>query len=316
MATTTGGTTYVTSTDLVADYPTASLALANRVDVVASGGPNSIKTSGYTITLADILGGNKFLYNSASPGTFTLPTSSLVDGMVVNVAQIGAGALTVSGGTIVGTTVTTAQYQSLQFVYASTGTTWYSVAPPSAAPGLSIVSPTSIANSGGSASASGGQVSFTGVSSISLNGVFTSTYDNYRVTMRISGTSTSDAFMRTRVRVGGVDNSTASSYYQTSLYSGGSSASGNSGIQDNMLAGITNSTYATSGSWIYDYISPALASQTLINAHTFYTLTAGARYLEMVDCYHNATTAFDGFTMYPSTGTITGNIRVYGYKNS
>jgi len=37
MATTTGGTTYVTSTDLVADYPTASLALANRVDVVASG---------------------------------------------------------------------------------------------------------------------------------------------------------------------------------------------------------------------------------------------------------------------------------------
>lgn len=316
MATTTGGTPYVTSSDLVANYPTASLSLANRTDVVASGGPVLVKTSGYTITIADILAGNKFLYNSASPGTFTLPTSSLVDGMVIDVSQIGAGALTVSGGTIVGTTVTTAQYQGLRFVYVASGTTWYSIAPNATPPGLAIITPTSIANSGGSASASGGQITFTGVSSISLNGVFTSTYDNYRVTLRISATSTSDAFMRNRLRVGGVDNSTANSYYQTSLYSGGSSASGNSGTGDNLLAGITNSTYATSASWIYDFVSPALASQTMINAHTFYTLTSGARYLELVDGYHNATSAFDGFTMYPSTGTITGNIRVYGYKNS
>jgi hypothetical protein len=27
------------------------------------------------------------------------------------------------------------------------------------------------------------------------------------------------------------------------------------------------------------------------------------------------TTSFDGITIYPSSGTITGTIRVYGYKN-
>ncbi len=46
--------------------------------------------------------------------------------------------------------------------------------------GLSMVNPTSIANSGGTASASGGQVTFTGVTSISLNGVLTITDDNYQ----------------------------------------------------------------------------------------------------------------------------------------
>jgi len=51
--------------------------------------------------------------------------------------------------------------------------------------GLRLITPTSIANSGGSSSASGGAVTFTGVTSVSLNGCFTSTYANYFVTLKI-----------------------------------------------------------------------------------------------------------------------------------
>ena len=315
MATTTGGSTYVLSTDLVADYPTASLALANRVDVVASGGPNSIKTSGYTITLADILGGNKFLYNSASPGTFTLPTSGLVDGMVVNVAQIGAGALTVSGGTIVGTTVTTAQYQGLRFVYASTGTTWYSVAPSVTAPGLSIVTPTSIANSGGSASASGGAVTFTGVSSISLNGCFSATYDNYQILLQITASSAA-AYTGMRMRVGGTD-STAASYSSQAFEATGTAVAGiRLASQTNWLVAYHDTSYPG----VFDTVmvnAPALARNTnMTSVLPYREVSASQMTYRAVAGVHTVTTAYDGFSLAPASGTITGVVSVYGYKNS
>ena len=311
MATTTGGTTYVTSTDLVANYPTASLALANRVDVVASGGPNSIKTAGYTITLADILGGNKFLYNSASPGTFTLPTSGLVDGMVVNVAQIGAGALTDSGGTIVGSTVTTAQYQGLQFVYASTGTTWYSVAPNATAPGLAIVTPTSIANSGGSASASGGAITFSAVTSLSLNGIFSSLYDVYDLIMPTFSTSAA-GIVDVRMRLAGTDNTAASysrrqvNYYGTTVV--GEALSGGTALD----AWQGGTSPASAKCQIF---SPATATPTMF-IYNGGTRTDGTISTLYGAGAHNVSTAYDGITLFMTSGTMTGTVRVYGYKNS
>ena len=313
MATTTGGTTYVTSTDLVADYPTASLALANRVDVVASGGPNSIKTSGYTITLADILGGNKFLYNSASPGTFTLPTSGLVDGMVVNVAQIGAGAVTVAGGTIVGTTVTTAQYQGLQFVYASSGTTWYSVAPSVAAPGLAIVTPTSIANSGGSASASGGEVTFTGVTTVSLNGIFTSAYQNYRII--ITGKTSTGSILRMRLRAAGTDTSSSNYLVQYNAWYGASMAYESGTATSFKITYWGPSSYPAAA--YLDISNPQIAEMTnFAGIGSLYDDTVSLAESFLSTGIQNQTTQFDGLTLIPSTGTITGKIRVYGYKNS
>jgi hypothetical protein len=306
MATTTGGTTYVTSTDLVANYPTASLALANRVDVVASGGPGLVKTSGYTITVADILGGNKFLYNSASPGTFILPTSSLVDGMVVNVAQIGAGALTVSGGTIVGTTVTTAQYQGLSFVYVASGTTWYSIAPNVTAPGLAIVSPTSIANSGGSASASGGAITCTGVTSVSLNGIFSSAYDNYLCILAVTQTSSDD--INARLRVGGVDNTTASSYITNLLNVTGATVGGATTTTTSWSFAAADSNPTTVSNVVS---SPFLAAKTGWEGST----ARGDR-ITLRGGYHTATSSFDGLTLIANTGNFTGTVRIYGFKNS
>jgi hypothetical protein len=307
MATTTGGSTYVLSTDLVADDPTASLSLANRVDVVASGGPGLVKTAGYTITVADILGGNKFLYNSASPGTFTLPTSSLVDGMVVNVAQIGAGALTVSGGTIVGTTVTTAQYQGLRFVYVASGTTWYSIAPFATAPSLAIVEPTSIANSGGTSSKSGGAVTFTGVTSISLNGIFTALYDNYIAVIEYSGGGT----LTSRYRTAGTDNSTANyssaGFFANQVSVGVETASCGTGLTVNRIGGVP-ATRAGNTIQIY---SPFLAAPT---SHTSAPGTADAVYRGFMGQF-SASTSFDGMTFITSS-TMTGTIRFYGLKNS
>ena len=310
MATTTGGTTYVTSTDLVADYPTASLALANRVDVVASGGPVLVKTAGYTITVADILSGNKFLYNSASGGTFTFPTASLVDGMVIQVSQIGAGALTVSGGTIVGTTVTTAQYQSLRFVYVSSATSWYSVLPPSTAPGLAIVSPTSITNSGGSASASGGAVTFTGVSSVSLNGVFTSTYDNYRIMIYMAGSTTQ--VVQSRLRAAGTDASAANYTFQEMKFEGATVSGARATSQTFAQLGYAGT--AEPNVFAVDVYRPALAAVTGLRSTGIYGYL-GATIWDYA-ASHSLATSYDGISIIPNTGNSTGVIRVYGYRNS
>ena len=127
MATTTGGSTYVTSTDLVANYPTASLALANRVDVVASGSMSK-KTASYTVTVADILAGTTIAMNSASATVITLPSSSLVNGMIVKVFSVNTGAVTFTGGTVTGTTTSiTAQYSGLTLTYDSAAAVWWSL---------------------------------------------------------------------------------------------------------------------------------------------------------------------------------------------
>lgn len=123
MATTTGGSTYVTSTDLVANYPTASLALANRVDLVASG-EIVYNTGNYTITVADILGGKTIIQDSASATTVTLPSSSLVNGMQAKISNVGAGTVTVSGGTLLGT-ATINQYGGITAVYKTSITSWW-----------------------------------------------------------------------------------------------------------------------------------------------------------------------------------------------
>ena len=125
MATTTGGTTYVNSTDLVADYPTASLALANRVDVVASGSMSK-KTASYTVTVADILAGTTIVMNSASATVLTLPSSSLVNGMRLNAFSVNTGAVTFTGGTVTGTVNSiTSQYSGVSLTYDSAAAVWW-----------------------------------------------------------------------------------------------------------------------------------------------------------------------------------------------
>jgi hypothetical protein len=299
MATTTGGTTYVTSSDLVANYPTASLSLANRVDVVASGGPVLVKTAGYTITVADILAGNKFLYNSASSGTFTLPTSSLVDGMVITVAQIGAGALTVSGGTIVGTTATTAQYQTLQFVYVASGTTWYSVAPPSATPGLTLT----------------GSSSFTTSSSVSVNNCFSSTYENYVLLLRLSASSQSST-IAARMRVSGTDATAADYNWQDVSGFGGTAGAGQSTGQTSFNFGTILNTGADRYAYRWDLYGPFASVKTMGLYEGGYQNFQGTWLTNQINTLHNLSTSYDGITFYPSSGTISGTIRVYGYKNS
>ena len=173
--------------------------------------------------------------------------------------------------------------------------------------GLDLITPTSIANSGGSASLSGGSVTATSVNSISLNGVFTSTYSNYRVTVEAVG-ATADA-LRIRFRDGTGDDSTSNYGWGGGYIAYGSSltAEGGGSQSFGQISGIAT----TVGAFAFDCFLPQQAFNT-----TFASLGASPGYGRLYVGQFATTKVFTGFTLYPATTTLSGTIRVYGYRNS
>jgi hypothetical protein len=177
--------------------------------------------------------------------------------------------------------------------------------------GLSLITPTSIAATGGSGSIStNGVVTFSGASSMSLNGCFTSTYANYRIIFAGSGSNTTVSSLRMRLRTGGSDNSVSSYfswlYYRTNTASGqGYNATDNKfeiGYAGNIY---WNATMDITSPQESNYTGFTSLSSALANSNNGSLWPNGIFY---------QTTSFDGFTIFADSGTLTGTIRVYGYR--
>ena len=152
---------------------------------------------------------------------------------------------------------------------------------------------------------------FTSVTSINLDSIFTSDYLNYRIIWQ--GLSASGSALNTRLRVSGADN-TASEYDVTSVYGGtgiGSPATTQPSAQTSWQLNVGTSTYNTI---VADILSPNIATPTLINATSLQTNGAGNRYLVNSTQVHRASTAFDGYNVFLDQST-TGTVRVYGYSD-
>jgi hypothetical protein len=175
--------------------------------------------------------------------------------------------------------------------------------------GLTLITPTSTANSGGTVSTTAGVVTASGVSSVSLNGVFSSTYLNYIIEYNeLSGSTTLQSYMR--LRASGSDN-TSSTYSCGSArvaFTGGAPA-GYSDSNASFWTFNVNTDTRKVGSPIF-INSPFQAVAT-----TFSTTFSGGDNGGFMAGNHSTASAFDGFTIYPSTGTISGIFRVYGISN-
>jgi hypothetical protein len=153
---------------------------------------------------------------------------------------------------------------------------------------------------------------FTGSSSVSVNDCFTSTYARYRLHFEFHGSTATAANLR--MRASGTDSS--ASYYLTGYYSTYSSTTLN-GYALNNGAQIAIAQYGTTSAnataSIAEIMYPQLARNTslqvnindpaAIQQYTFYGL-------------HAVASAYDGFTVFPSAGTITGSITVFGYRTA
>lgn len=143
---------------------------------------------------------------------------------------------------------------------------------------------------------------YSAVSSQSVNSVFSSTYRNYKLFITVTGTTAAQSSLR--LRASGSDN-TSSNYGQEADFASGSRTTGTSW----QLMRIDN---GRGGTAVIDMINPFASDNTYFNNQTLGAddTNVDAQYIAGRT---TVTTSYDGFTIFPQSGTITGRITVYGY---
>jgi hypothetical protein len=147
---------------------------------------------------------------------------------------------------------------------------------------------------------------FTTASSVNVNTCFSSTYDNYRILVKVTGASVVNGEVRLRMRSATTDNTSANYNYQR-LYAQSSTVGGSAATnQTSAIMGPQN----TALTWFAtDMWSPFLAENTGYVTVSSYNQTN----IDNFSGAHKVASSFDGFTMFPDSGTITGEVWVYGY---
>lgn len=175
--------------------------------------------------------------------------------------------------------------------------------------GMILVTPSSVNRTGTSATINAsGSVSFTACSVLSLNGVFSSTYDNYIIDCRSTGTS--GVVVSCRWRASGTDNSTANSYVRQVLSANGTTIAG-SRVTD--TSGIVNVHWNTLRTGFETFVyGPSLAQPTAARVVSMQDLSSAR--IEDFAWTHNQPVAYDGFTIFMASGDMTGLIKVYGLR--
>ena len=176
--------------------------------------------------------------------------------------------------------------------------------------GLVQVIPTSVAvGSGSGSAAANGAVNFTSVSSVSLNGCFNSTYENYMIKFNHSSQTNNGGAIYFRLRGSGSD--LATSNYDNKILGIDANANNFSGVFNYHYLGAMASDMGHAEIQVYKPNSP-VNSRTITHTSLGYNgnqiyYTGGSRF--------TTTTAADGFSILPASGTFTGTIRIYGYNN-
>jgi hypothetical protein len=184
-----------------------------------------------------------------------------------------------------------------------------------AAAGLRMVVPTSVAVGSGSGSVdTNGAITFSGASTVSINGCFNSTYDNYIIYVNLTSISADNVDFSIRYRASGTDTSANYLGQRLYVYSTSVGADLNAVGTDEMFLGPGDKDYADYSAMTIESIAPNKANKTktFIKCLGYY---ATVYYAQTNSAVQTDNTQFDGFTFICSTGNATGTIRVYGLKN-
>ena len=301
------GTPYAVSSDLVSAYPAKSLAIAQYIDgYKLDTGPvqNAQTGTSYSFSLTDTT--KTVTANNAAASAYTIPPQSSVVWeayTTLRILNLGAGVVTLTAGagvTLTGT-VTVAQYASATLT--RTGSNAWTISGNASASGMDLITPTSVAGSG--VTLSGGKVTFSAATAVSVNGCFTSAYDNYVV--KVEGVGSATLQTTFRLRLSGTDSSTGIYLFQDHYRQGGTTGGGSRTETSFWLS--YGSTTNMSGE--ITLFGPNLAATTKV-------MTAGGDETRVTvqSGLHNAATAYDGITVLPLSGNITGTLRIYGLRNS
>ena len=189
------------------------------------------------------------------------------------------------------------------------GTAWVIPNSPAQNPtGLELITPTSVAGTGVTLTSS--TVTFSAASAASINGCFSALYQNYKI--EISITSSSQVVLQYRFRTAGTDNST-SNYSNQLLVADSTTVIGARTTSQNIgdLGQMVLSDLSFFDITIYSPFETAKTGMLVQNGSF-----VGEAYMRNQVNVMKASTSFDGISLIPVSGTITGTARVYGYRIS
>jgi hypothetical protein len=158
--------------------------------------------------------------------------------------------------------------------------------------------------------------SFSGVSSQSVNDVFSATYDSYKIIVYKDSVSTANN-LTLRLRASGTD--LTSGVYVTPYIA----VKTGDTLTQQFLASSTSFTLeigsATSSAdsmpFVFDLLNPFRTTGNKFMSPWASVGTAGGQLSMFFNAgYVSNNTSYDGFTIIASTGTVTGSVSVYGYN--
>ena len=167
--------------------------------------------------------------------------------------------------------------------------------------GLVPIVPTSVAGTGVSYSGNG-IITATGSTSITVNGIFSAAYTNYRIIVSTTGSSVPTNKSTLRFTTAGTVNTTTNYTWAHAFVQGTST-----GVAGQTTA-VTSMTTPFFNDMILEVYSPFSSSRaTMVNVNSVY---AGTNFYGQAG--FNLSTSFDGFQLTNNTFDVT--IQVYGYS--
>jgi hypothetical protein len=177
--------------------------------------------------------------------------------------------------------------------------------------GLVLVKPSTVVNGTDNGK---GTVSFSAASTVSLNNVFSSTYNNYRILVDVTSNSANDGWHFLKLRAGGSDASTTYYYAFWARTHAGGDVSQQGNNDTSFKVGQMDSAATGYSGYFIDLIDPFTTNKTKMG-HYGSSITDTA----VVQGFagggvHDVAQSYDGFSLISQNGNITGSLSVYGYN--
>lgn len=208
---------------------------------------------------------------------------------------------------------------TLDIASGGTGATTAAAAQDNLRIGLVPISPSTVVVAGGSAGSSVtslGSVNFWDAANITINGVFTSAFKNYKIVFRHAYCSANNEIALNWTAAG-----TASStgYYVAThrINQAGTRFPFNCGANlGSMFINSFDAGYSRYGYSVIEINNPATTDQTISVFHSFgthYDGTGVSNY--QGGSWHTAASVFDGFKLTTTLGTFNGVLQVFGHND-
>lgn len=183
--------------------------------------------------------------------------------------------------------------------------------------GLIPIVPQTVQYTGGTVSTNTlGVVTFAGSTAVSLNGVFTASFKNYKIIWNLYASSPSGgAAWYMRLRNGGSDASTAD-YYSGGIDLAASTVTGINTSGNQLLVGSLGSTYTSE--FAHGSMELYRPKETKATGYNYQSacVYSGNNYSSIRQGEFTQTNSFDGFSFYPGgAGNMSGTVQVFGFND-